>query len=97
MNKVEEYIRAGGRILILRRVSFLRDGGTFEIETDEGSFYVDKNLFSVHNEYPPKPENEITDEGLKEYIVERLEKYLREERAHLDRVESVLNKIKTSK
>lgn len=83
--RIREYLNQGGKLFIVITIDTMRDGGTKVIgTTTAGKIYVHKDSKKFHADYPPVDENLIRDSLLIEYIIDRIELYLKmcEEQLH---------------
>lgn len=75
-NLIKKYEVNGGKLFTIKSIDNIRDGGTKVIKTSKNNFYfsVDKQF---HTGYPTLDENLITDYLLINYIIERIEIYVK--------------------
>jgi len=75
--RMNEYVVNGGKLFVIKLIDTIRDGGTKIIKTTRGDYYVDKDSKRFHSAYAPSPENLITDPLLIEYLIERMDSYVK--------------------
>lgn len=74
---LKKYLESGGEIFRVTKIDTYRDGGTKEITTTKGRFYVHKKYRTFHTGgYSTTGDNLVKDDLLIEYLLERIEKYL---------------------
>ena len=78
-DEIKEYLKSGGQLLLtIVKMDSYRDGGTKVIECGYASpikFYIHKDNWTIHNDYPISEENEIKDDFLKRYLITEMKKY----------------------
>ena len=75
-DKIKDYVKNGGKLFNVNYIDIIRDGGTKVVEcTSSKKFYINKDTNKFHSEYPTTDSNEIKDELLINYIIERMETY----------------------
>jgi hypothetical protein len=75
----------------------LRDGGTimlFNRGMKQKPFYIHKDNWTLHNDYPTTDDNQVTDKPTQVYIMDRLEKYKEGVEFDLKQVKNIIEKIK---
>ncbi len=77
---IKEYItNSNGAIFHIDSIVNIRDGGTKLIKIDnhqlKRSYYIHKDNFTLHDNYPVSDDNLITDLPLKTYILDRITTY----------------------
>lgn len=97
-DKIREYIIKGGKIFNVEYVDTVRDGGTKIIKCSksfdgEPWFYIHKDNKTIHTEYPTTNKNILTDELLKEYLIERLIVFIKRTEEQLQRDKNTLEEI----
>jgi hypothetical protein len=102
--KIKEYVKNGGKLWHIDKISTIRDGGTIMLirppMTKLNPFYIHRDNWTIHIEYPLTDDNILTDENEREYIYDRLGSYLKgcENSVRLaNRVIENLNNIKNDK
>jgi len=94
---MKEYIVKGGTPFIIKTIDTIRDGGTKVLETTVGKFYIHKYSKKFHFGYTPSEENLITDLLTIEYLIERIETYIKRSEEDIERNKSILLEIKNKK
>jgi hypothetical protein len=93
-DRVREYMAKGGKLFRVRDIDVLRDGGTTVIElTTNETYYINKDNKTLHYRYETSDSNMITDELLKEYILDRVKCYIDITEQALNRTKNLLNEI----
>jgi hypothetical protein len=76
---IKEYVINGGVLWNIESLSILRDGGTKMIILPPmlkmNPFYIHKDNWTIHTEYPVSDDNILTDEPTKAYLFDRLLRY----------------------
>ena len=76
---IKEYVKNGGTLWNIDSISTIRDGGTKMIILPRmlsmKPFYIHKDNWTIHTEYPVSDDNILTDEPTRAYILDRLERY----------------------
>ena len=95
---INEYIKEGGILWSIDRMSTIRDGGTIMLIRPPHSklnpIYIHKDYWTVHSGYPTTDENLITDKPEQVYILDRLERYKKDCEHNLEQAKRVIEKIK---
>ena len=94
---IKEYVIKGNILFSIDEISRMRDGGTmmlFNRGMKQKPFYIHKDNWTLHNDYPTTDGNMVTDKATQVYILDRLEKYRRDCEFNLDEVESIIKELK---
>lgn len=95
---IKEYVKEGGILWSIDRMSTIRDGGTIMLIRPPYSklnpIYIHKDHWTAHSGYPTTDENLITDKPEQVYILDRLERYKKDCEHNLEQVKRVIEKIK---
>jgi hypothetical protein len=95
---IKEYVKEGGVLWSIDRISTIRDGGTIMLirppQSKLNPYYIHKDYWTLHNGYPTTDENLITDTNEQYYIIDRLQKYKRDCEFDLTQVKNIIEKIK---
>ena len=95
---INEYIKEGGILWSIDRMSTIRDGGTIMLIRPPHSklnpIYIHKDYWTVHSEYPTTDQNLVTDKPEQVYILDKLEKYKKDCEHSLEQAKRVIEKIK---
>src|ERR1039457_3102663 len=92
---IKKYVKDGGKLFYVKGMDGVRDGGTKVIHASEDLyFYIEKEVKSLHLSYPPKDENLITDIGLKTYLIDRIEAYVKKCQEDVERNKKLLFEIR---
>jgi hypothetical protein len=95
---INEYIKEGGILWSIDRMSTIRDGGTIMLIRPPHSklnpIYIHKDYWTVHSEYPTTDQNLVTDKPEQVYILDRLERYKKDCQHNLEQAKRVIEKIK---
>jgi len=91
---IKEYITNGGKLFIISQIDSIRDGGTVSIKcNNREEFFIDKYTNNFHSGYPTNNDNLITDNLLKQYLIDRFEANLHRNEDHVRWLKFVLDKI----
>lgn len=91
VNKVKQYLLHGGSLFSITLIDTIRDGGTKIIKTSKNvDYYVEKRNSTIHSEYPPTKENEVNDDNLTEYILDRVQAYIEKNEQQLEHDKKLL-------
>lgn len=91
VNKVKQYVLHGGSLFSITSIDTVRDGGTKLIKTSKNEdFYVHMKKSTIHSSYPPTDENEVNDDNLTEYILDRVQAYIEKNEQQLDHDKKLL-------
>jgi hypothetical protein len=93
---IKEYVIKGNVLFSISDVSRMRDGGTFILYNrglKQKPFYIHKDNWTLHNDYPTTDENLVTDKSVQVYIMDRLEKYKEDCEFNLKEVRTIIEKI----
>ena len=95
---IKEYVKEGGVLWSIYNISTIRDGGTIMLirppQSKLNPYYIHKDYWTLHSEYPTTDENLITDTNEQYYIIDRLQKHKRDCEFNLQQVKNVIEKIK---
>jgi hypothetical protein len=95
---IKEYVKEGGVLWSIDRLSTIRDGGTIMLirppQSKLNPYYIHKDYWTLHNGYPTTDENLITDTNEQYYIIDRLQRYKRDCEFNLHQVKNIIEKIK---
>jgi hypothetical protein len=94
---IKEYVIKGNILFSIDGISRMRDGGTimlFNRGMKQKPFYIHKNNWTLHNDYPTTDENIVTDKATQTYLLDRLNRYKIDCEFNLDEVESIIKEIK---
>jgi len=59
-------------------------------------FYIHKDNWTLHNDYPTTDENMVKDKATQVYILDKLEKYKRDCEFNLNEVDNIIEKVNMS-
>jgi hypothetical protein len=95
---IKEYVKEGGVLWSIDKVSTIRDGGTIMLirppQSKLNPIYIHKDYWTIHSEYPTTNENLIDDKNEQYYIIDRLQRYKRDCEFNLHQVKNIIEKIK---
>ena len=95
---IKEYVKEGGVLWSIYNISTIRDGGTIMLirppQSKLNPYYIHKDYWTLHSEYPPTDENLIDDKNEQYYIIDRLQRYKRDCEFNLHQVKNIIEKIK---
>jgi len=91
--QMRKYVLDGGKLFTITLIDTIRDGGTKIIRTTKDNFYIHKDSKKFHSSYPPSEENLITDFLLNEYLIERIETYIKKSEEDIERNKNLLIEI----
>ena len=100
MNKEEylkEYVLKGNPLFLVTDIPRMRDGGTIILYnhfSKKSLFYIHKDNWTLHSEYPTTDENIVTDRATQVYLLDRIERYKEDCEFNLMRVNNIIEKIK---
>jgi hypothetical protein len=95
--QMKEYVVNGGKLFTIKTIDTIRDGGTKVLDTTGGKFYINKDSKKFHSGYSPSDENLITDFLLIEYLIERIESYIKRSEDELNWDKNLLIEIQNKK
>ncbi len=96
---IKEYVIKGNILFSIDEISTIRDGGTmmlFNRGMKQKPFYIHKDNWTLHNDYPTTDENMVKDKATQVYILDKLEKYKRDCEFNLNEVENIIEKVNMS-
>ena len=96
---IKEYVVKGNILFSIDEISTIRDGGTmmlFNRGMKQKPFYIHKDNWTLHNDYPTTDENMVKDKATQVYILDKLEKYKRDCEFNLNEVENIIEKVNMS-
>jgi len=96
---IKEYVIKGNILFSIDEISTIRDGGTmmlFNRGMKQKPFYIHKDNWTLHNDYPTTDENMVKDKATQVYILDKLEKYKRDCEFNLNKVENIIEKVNMS-
>lgn len=76
--EIKDYLSNGGNLLTVTHIDSYRDGGTKVITCNYATpikYYVDKDKWTLHSDYPTTDENLVKDDFLKKYLIEGMKTY----------------------
>ena len=94
---IKEYVIKNNILFSIEEISMMRDGGTimlFNRGMKQKPFYIHKDNWTLHNDYPTTDDNQVTDKPTQVYIMDRLEKYKEGVEFDLKQVKNIIEKIK---
>lgn len=94
--QMQEYLLNGGKLFNINAIDTIRDGGTKVLETSIGKFFINKDTKNFHSGYSPSNENLITDFLLIEYLIEKIQTYIKRCEDDVERNKTLLLKIKNN-
>lgn len=89
-----EYIKSGGKTIMIRLIDTLRDGGTTVIDTTQGKYYIHQTTKTIHTNYEPNDSNLVTNKLLIEYLIDRIDNYIQHQEEDVKRNKKLLQEIK---
>lgn len=98
-DNIEQYLLNGGELFTILSIDSIhpnhpRDGGTQVLNCGrthgDKKFYIHHTNFTIHSEYPLSNENVVKNIYTNSYIIDRLNKYLKDLKSKLDKVESTI-------
>jgi len=95
--QMKEYVVNGGKLFTITSIGTIRDGGTKIINTTKDDYYIHKDSKKFHSDYAPSEENLITDFLLIEYLIERIETYIKRCEENIERDKNLLIEIQNKK
>ncbi len=96
---IKEYVIKGNILFSIDEISTIRDGGTmmlFNRGMKQKPFYIHKDNWTLHNDYPTTDENMVKDKATQVYILDKLEKYKRDCEFNLNEVDNIIEKVNMS-
>lgn len=94
---IKEYVIKNNILFSINKITQLRDGGTIMLSNfgmKQKPFYIHKDNWTLHNDYPTTDDNKVTDKLTQVYIMDRLEKYKQGLEFDLKWTNDIINKIK---
>jgi len=94
---IKEYVIRGNLLFSITDISTMRDGGTiilYNRGTKQKPFYIHKDNWTLHNDYPTTDENIVTDKPTWIYVLDRLRKHKKDCKFNLKQVNNIIEKIK---
>ena len=95
--RMKEYVVNGGKLFTITLIDTIRDGGTKIIKTTKDAYYIHKDSKKFHSGYAPSDENLITDFLLIEYLIKRIETYIKRCEEDVERNKNLLIEIQNKK
>lgn len=97
---IKEYVVKNKPLFSINKIDSIRDGGTIVLDLQTPSlvkkpFYIHKDNWTLHSDYPTTDENLISDRPTHIYIMDRLDKYKRDIEFDLNQVKNIIDKIKS--
>jgi len=96
-DKIKEYVKDGGCLWNIEKLSTIRDGGTKIIILPPmlkmSPFYIHKDDWTIHTGYPLSNDNLLTDEPTKAYLFDRLKKYRERCEFKLEEADRFIDKL----
>jgi hypothetical protein len=90
-DQIIDYLNQGGKYYTVTNFDTIRDGGTKEVTTTIGNFYISKEGDTVHVAYPTNPTNVLSDGPSRAYFLERLSKFSLDLRFKVDGIANLIN------
>jgi hypothetical protein len=95
---IKEYVKEGGVLWSIYKISTISDGGTIMLirppQSKLNPIYIHKDYWTLHDGYPTTDENLITNTNEQYYIIDRLQKYKRDCEFNLRQIKDIIEKIK---
>lgn len=94
---IKEYVIKNNILFSIDAITTIRDGGTIMVYNKgmkQKPFYIHKDNWTLHNDYPTTDDNKVTDKPTQIYILDRLQKYKRGCEFDLTQVKNIIEKIK---
>jgi hypothetical protein len=93
---IKEYVIKGNMLFSITDITTIRDGGTimlFNKGMKQKPFYIHKDNWTLHDDYPTTDENIVTDKSTQVYILDRLQKYKESCEFDLKKAKNIIEKI----
>ena len=94
---IKEHVIKNNILFSIDDITTMRDGGTIMMYSKgmkQKPFYIHKDNWTIHNDYPTTDDNKVTDKPTQIYVLDRLQKYKRGCEFDLTRVKNIIEKIK---
>lgn len=95
---IKEYVTNGNPLFTFEKVSTIRDGGTIILirppQSKLNPFYIHKDNWTLHSDYPTTDDNIVDDEPTKIYVMDRLERYKKDCEFELKQINFIISNIK---
>ena len=95
---IKEYVKEGGVLWSIDKVTTIMDGGTIMLirppQSKLNPYYIHKDYWTIHHGYPTTDENLITDKLEQVYILDRLDRYKKNCEFNLTQINTIIGKIK---
>lgn len=94
---IKEYVIKNNVLFSINEISTMRDGGTIMLcnrGMKQKPFYIHKDYWTLHDDYPTTDDNVVTDKPTQVYILDRLEKYKKGCEFDLKQAKNIIEKIK---
>jgi hypothetical protein len=94
---IKEYVIKNNVLFSIDEISTMRDGGTIMLYNrgmKQKPFYIHKDYWTLHYDYPTTDDNIVTDKPTQVYILDRLEKYKKGCEFDLKQAKNIIEKIK---
>jgi len=97
---IKEYVIKGNLLFSISDVSVMRDGGTiilYNRGAKQKPFYIHKDNWTLHNDYPTTDDNLVTDKSVQVYVMDRLGRYKEDCEFNLKEIRTIIEKVKICK
>ena len=94
---IKEYFANRNPLFTFDKVDTLLDGGTIVLirpQSKLNPFYIHKDNWTLHSDYPTTDDNIVDDEPTKIYVMDRLEIYKEDCEFELKQINSIIDNIK---
>ena len=93
---IKEYVIKGNTLFSIDQINQIRDGGTlmlFNRGLKQKPFYIHKENWTLHNDYPTTDDNLVVDKAVQAYILDRLQDYKKSCQFNLVQVNNIIANI----
>lgn len=94
---IKEYVKNGGVLFSITDITRIRDGGTlllYNRALKSTTFYIHKDNWTLHDDYPTNDTNLVTDKPTQTYILSLLERHVKNCEFELKQSLDVIKNIK---
>lgn len=92
---IREYVIKNNILLSINEITRMRDGGTIMLYNrgmKQKPFYIHKDNWTLHNDYPTTDDNLVLDKPTQVYIMDRLKKFKKDCELELAQVREIIEK-----
>jgi hypothetical protein len=90
---IREYV-SNNDLFIITDVDIIRDGGTIVLRSNKKQYYIHKDDWTIHDNYPTTNDNLVIDKPTQVYLLDKLHKYKEDIQFKLTKIENIIERVR---